>query len=56
MPRNIRINIVSPNWVVDTLKAFNMDPSIGTPVEVVARVYVQALESSINGEVIDAIK
>ena len=55
MPRGIRINIVSPNWVVDTLKAFNMDPSIGTPVEVVARAYVQALEGSMNGEVLDAI-
>jgi NAD(P)-dependent dehydrogenase (short-subunit alcohol dehydrogenase family) len=56
MPRGIRINVVSPNWVTDTLKAFNMDPSIGTPVEVVARVYVQALEGSMNGEVLDAIK
>jgi NAD(P)-dependent dehydrogenase (short-subunit alcohol dehydrogenase family) len=56
MPRGIRINIVSPNWVVDTLKAFNMDPAMGTPVEVVARAYVQALEGSMNGSVIDAIK
>jgi hypothetical protein len=56
MPRGIRINIVSPNWVVDTLKAFNMDPTIGTSVEVVARSYVQALEGSMNGLVIDAIK
>jgi NAD(P)-dependent dehydrogenase (short-subunit alcohol dehydrogenase family) len=56
MPRGVRINIVSPNWVVDTLKAFNMDPTIGTPVEVVARAYVQALEGSMNGSVIDAIK
>lgn len=56
MPRNIRINIVSPNWVVDTLKAFNMDPSIGTPVEIVASAYVKALEGSMNGEVIDAIR
>ncbi len=56
MPRGIRINVVSPNWVIDTLKAFNMDPSIGTPVEVVARAYVKALEGSMNGEVIDAIK
>jgi NAD(P)-dependent dehydrogenase (short-subunit alcohol dehydrogenase family) len=55
MPRGIRINIVSPNWVVDTLKAFNMDPTIGTSVEVVARSYVQALEGSMNGLVIDAI-
>jgi NAD(P)-dependent dehydrogenase (short-subunit alcohol dehydrogenase family) len=56
MPRGVRINIVSPNWVVDTLKAFNMDPTIGTSVEVVARAYVQALEGSMNGSVIDAIK
>lgn len=56
MPRGIRINIVSPNWVVDTLKAFNMDPAIGTPVEVVARAYVQALEGSMNGEVLDTIR
>jgi NAD(P)-dependent dehydrogenase (short-subunit alcohol dehydrogenase family) len=55
MPRNIRINIVSPNWVVDTLKAFNMDPSIGTPVEAVAQAYLQALEGAMNGQVIDAI-
>ena len=55
MPRGIRINIVSPNWVVDTLRAFNMDPSIGTPVEVVAQTYLRALEGSMNGEVLDAI-
>ena len=55
MPRHVRINVVSPNWVVDTLKAFNMDPSIGTAVEVVARTYVQVLEGAMNGEVLDAI-
>ncbi len=56
MPRGIRINVVSPNWVIDTLKVFNMDPAIGTPVEVVARTYMQALEGSMNGAVLDAIK
>ncbi len=55
MPRGIRINVVSPNWVVDTLKAFNMDPTIGTPVEVVAGAYLQALEGSMNGAVLDAL-
>lgn len=55
MPRGLRINVVSPNWVVDTLKAFNMDPSIGTPIDVVVRAYVQALEGAMNGEVLDAI-
>lgn len=56
MPRGIRINVISPNWVIDTLKAFNMDPAIGTPVEVVARAYMQALEGSMNGAVIEAIE
>ncbi len=55
MPRGFRINIISPNWVIDTLKAFNMDPSIGTPVEVVAQAYMLALEGSMSGEVLDAI-
>ena len=55
VPRGIRVNVVSPNWVIDTLKAFNMDPSIGTPVEVVAQAFVRALEGSMNGEVIEAI-
>lgn len=54
--RGIRINVVSPNWVVDTLKAYNMDPATGTPVEVVAQAYVKALEGTMTGEVIDAIK
>jgi NAD(P)-dependent dehydrogenase (short-subunit alcohol dehydrogenase family) len=56
MPRGIRINIVSPNWVIDTLKAFNMELAIGTPVEVVAEAYMRALEGTMNGELIDAIK
>lgn len=55
MPRGIRINVVSPNWVVDTLKAFDMDPSIGTPAEAVAHAYVRALEGTMTGEVLEAI-
>lgn len=56
MPRGIRINAVSPNWVVETLKAYNMDPSIGTPVEIVAQAYIKVMEGSMTGEVIDAIQ
>jgi NAD(P)-dependent dehydrogenase (short-subunit alcohol dehydrogenase family) len=55
MPRNIRLNIVSPNWVVDTLRALNMDLTAGTPVQVVAQAYVQVLEGTMNGVVIDAV-
>ena len=55
MPRGIRVNVVSPNWVTDTLKALNMDPAMGTPVETVAQAYLKALEGNMNGEVIDAV-
>jgi len=55
MPRGIRLNVVSPNWVTDTLKAYNMDPSIGTPVEVVAKAYIRVLESNITGQVLEAV-
>lgn len=55
LPRGIRINVVSPNWVVDTLKAYGMDPSIGTPVEVVASRYVSVLEGMMSGQVIEAL-
>jgi NAD(P)-dependent dehydrogenase (short-subunit alcohol dehydrogenase family) len=54
MPRGIRLNVVSPNWVVETLRALNMDPSFGTPVEDVARVYVRVVEGTMNGAVVDA--
>ncbi len=31
MPRRIRIIIVSPGWVAETLKAMGCDPAEGTP-------------------------
>jgi NAD(P)-dependent dehydrogenase (short-subunit alcohol dehydrogenase family) len=53
-PRHIRVNIVSPPWVTETLVALGMDTSQGTPAAAVARAYVQALEGSGTGEVIFA--
>src|SRR6266542_4577578 len=43
-PRGIRVNVVSPPWVTDTLVAFGMDPSQGLPPEAVAAAYVAAVE------------
>jgi NAD(P)-dependent dehydrogenase (short-subunit alcohol dehydrogenase family) len=54
MPRCIRLNVVSPNWVTETLELYKMDPSGGTPAEKVAQTYLKALEGSMNGEVLDA--
>jgi NAD(P)-dependent dehydrogenase (short-subunit alcohol dehydrogenase family) len=54
LPRGIRINVVSPPWVTETLQAMNMDPSPGTPAAVVARAYVRSLEGSGTGLTLDA--
>ena len=51
-PRHIRVNVVSPPWVTETLAALRMDTSQGTPAATVARAYVQALEGAGSGEVV----
>jgi NAD(P)-dependent dehydrogenase (short-subunit alcohol dehydrogenase family) len=52
-PRRIRVNVVCPGWVTETLKALGMDSSQGTPASTVARAYIQALEGSGSGKVIE---
>src|SRR5437879_4260809 len=37
MPRRIRVNVVSPPWVSETMIAMGLDPSGGLPAAVVAR-------------------
>ena len=52
-PRGIRINVVSPPWVTETLKALNMDPSLGKPAIEVAKAFVKSIEGNQSGEVIE---
>jgi NAD(P)-dependent dehydrogenase (short-subunit alcohol dehydrogenase family) len=52
-PRGIRVNVVSPGWVTETLVALGMDPASGTPARGVARAYVRSLEGSETGAVIE---
>ena len=52
-PRGIRINVVSPPWVTETLKALSMDASQGKPAGEVARAYLQSVEGGESGEVIE---
>ncbi len=52
----IRVNVVSPPWVKETLAALNMDPSSGLPADEVAKAYAQAVEGSATGQIIDARK
>ena len=55
LPRSIRINVVSPGWVRETLVAMKMDPATGTPASAVARFYVQSVEGSTTGTVLNAV-
>jgi NAD(P)-dependent dehydrogenase (short-subunit alcohol dehydrogenase family) len=52
-PRGIRVNVVSPPWVTETLAAMGMDKSIGLPAATVAQAYVRAIEGKETGAVIE---
>jgi len=53
LPRGIRINVVSPPWVTETLIARKMDPSIGLPAATVAQAYLTGVEGTVTGQTID---
>jgi NAD(P)-dependent dehydrogenase (short-subunit alcohol dehydrogenase family) len=55
-PRGVRINVVSPPWVNETLEAYGMKGIPGLPADVVARAYVESVEGKRKGEVLDARK
>jgi NAD(P)-dependent dehydrogenase (short-subunit alcohol dehydrogenase family) len=54
LPRRLRLNVVSPPWISETLKALKMDPSGGIPAAGCAKAYVAAVEGRQNGETLDA--
>ncbi len=54
LPRGLRINVVSPGWVAETLEAMGAGGAGGTPVAEVARLYVRAVEGDAQGEVLRA--
>ncbi len=56
LPRGLRVNVVSPPWVTETLIARGMDPSIGLPADRVAQAYVASVEGTMTGQVIDPRK
>ena len=53
LPRGLRVNVVSPPWVTETLIARSMDPSIGLPADRVAQAYLVSVEGTMTGQVID---
>jgi NAD(P)-dependent dehydrogenase (short-subunit alcohol dehydrogenase family) len=54
LPRGLRINVVSPPWITETLQALKMDPSVGIPAAACAKAYVAAVEGKHQGETLDA--
>lgn len=52
-PRGIRVNVVSPTWVSETLEAMGRDGSGGLPAATVARAYVESVEGTRTGEILD---
>jgi NAD(P)-dependent dehydrogenase (short-subunit alcohol dehydrogenase family) len=53
-PRGVRVNVVSPPWVSETLQAMGQDPSGGMPAADVARAYVASVTGTMTGQVLDA--
>jgi len=53
LPRGIRVNVVSPPWVDETIKEYGLTGLSGLPAAVVARAYVDAVATSATGEVIE---
>jgi NAD(P)-dependent dehydrogenase (short-subunit alcohol dehydrogenase family) len=52
LPRGVRVNVVSPPWVSETLRAMGRDPAGGLPAADVARAYVESIEGRQTGAVI----
>lgn len=51
-PRGIRINVVSPPWVTETLQALGMPLQGGSPAAAVAQAYVRSVEGKESGGVL----
>jgi NAD(P)-dependent dehydrogenase (short-subunit alcohol dehydrogenase family) len=52
-PRGIRVNVVSPPWVKETLVKLGMDPALGLSAADVAKAYVAAVEGQYRGETLE---
>lgn len=52
-PRGIRVNVVSPPWVTETLEKMGADTTGGLPAATVAKSYVESVTGTATGRVID---
>jgi len=53
LPRGIRVNVVSPPWVTETLVARKMAPSPGMSAARVAQAYLASVEGTMTGQTLD---
>jgi len=53
LTHGVRVNVVSPVWVQETLRALGRDPAAGMPAEQVARAYVASVTGTMKGAVLD---
>ncbi len=51
-PRRIRVNVVSPPWVSETLRQLKMDPAGGRSASDVAQLYAASVEGKSTGHVV----
>ncbi len=51
-PRGIRVNVVSPPWVTETVQAMGRSAAGTLPAAVVARAYLRSVEGKETGQVI----
>ncbi|VXB87307.1 Short-chain dehydrogenase/reductase SDR [Burkholderia sp. 8Y] len=52
----MRVNVVSPGWVAETLQSMGKDPSGGIPAADVARAYKRTIDEPMTGQVLLAAK
>lgn len=52
----LRVNVVSPGWVSETLESMGKDPSQGIAAADVAKVYKRAIDEAITGQTLLAAK
>jgi NAD(P)-dependent dehydrogenase (short-subunit alcohol dehydrogenase family) len=52
----VRVNVVSPGWITETLVAMGMDPAPGLPASEAAGYYIRQMESGAAGSVMAAAK
>jgi NAD(P)-dependent dehydrogenase (short-subunit alcohol dehydrogenase family) len=55
-PRGIRVNVVSPPWVTETLEKLGMELSAGLPADTVANAYVAAVEGKFQGQTLNPVQ